>query len=265
MGRPAGGVTAPATSRSTSRRGGEESRRRLESCAPTAEYQVAVEGKLRQRRPISSPWSSPALLSCRAGSIPASSRGLRKSDARFPGARPPACMCSGRPRPSPRPRNRARSRRATRDSGRLAERGDSPSAHASAARPRVRRGRFPAGAVKALAQSERRQRTVARGLSRAYRSLGAGLGLGCRGACGRRVFRRGNLDLSGDESYSFHGREFMVGAFGFPQAYQDYRLIFHQQFLGRLQNTLYKRDGKEFRATSHIPPAAPIAARARKC
>ena len=240
MGRPpAGGVTAPATSRSVPRACGEESRRHPEPRALDAEDASRRRRAAPSAAAIFSPCPSPSHLSCRAGSTPASSRGLCKSDAR-----PPACRYSSRPRPSASPPVSAREiaeplhesvrialnqrfppktshvaasvttttiafspltrtavssapvtltrprpppdclRRAFRPaswdvapyaharygdagggSGRLAERGDSPSAHASAAHPRILwvcppRATPSGQCLKALSQSELRCRTT---------------------------------------------------------------------------------------------------------
>ena len=92
---------------------------------------------------------------------------------------------------------------------RLSERGDRPSAHASAAHPLDLSAEVaPSGqCLKALSQSEQRYRTAAT-LSIALAGVGA--------------FVRARLDLSGDESYSFHGRELLSWGAMISQLRQDF-------------------------------------------
>ena len=115
---------------------------------------------------------------------------------------------------------------------RLAERGDSPSAHASAAHPRILwvcpPRSIPSGrCLKALPQSERRCRTVVtfsnlevyHGFVR--RSV-LGEDLAAAALAGVGPFVGESLDLSGDESYSSHGRELLSWGVWFTQLYQDF-------------------------------------------
>ena len=64
-------------------------------------------------------------------------------------------------------------------------------------------------------------------------ALGEDLAAATRAGVGSFVGK--GLDLSGDEPYSFHGRELLLGLFVVPNCIRISRLFLYQPFLGRLQ------------------------------
>ena len=126
----------------------------------------------------------------------------------------------------------------------LAERGDSPSAHASAAHSPG----LPAPVYSRRAMPERPTAvgaSVSDGcdliLAEVYDGLVGGSALGedwaLEARAGVGAFVGEGLDLSGDEPYSFHGREFLLGLFVAPDCIRISRLFLYQPFLGRLQKS----------------------------